>query len=221
MTNKTEKETELEIRDCGVMPYGKTLHLQRELVRQRVDEQISDTILLVEHEPAITLGIRKTENKLLTDKDVLKEKGIELHSVKRGGGTTAHNPGQIVMYPILNIRGLGFGVSDYVRTLEAIGIELLNDLGVQSERKKGLPGLWIGEKKIASIGVKIRKYVSFHGMAININNDLGIFDNIVPCGLDGVTITNVLKETGVDVSMNEVKSKLTDLCEKYLTKKTK
>ena len=217
--NKTEKQTELEIRDCGVMPYGKTIHVQRELVRQRIDGQVSDTILLVEHEQVITFGIRKTENKLLTGKDVLKEKGIELHSVKRGGGTTAHNPGQIVVYPILNIKSIGLGVSEYVRRLETIGIELLGELGVKSERKKGFPGLWVGEKKIASIGVRIRKYVSFHGVAININNDLSIFDNIVPCGLDGVTITNVLKETGNDVSMDEVKATLAKLCRQYFIKK--
>ncbi|MCK5564962.1 MAG: lipoyl(octanoyl) transferase LipB [Planctomycetes bacterium] len=219
MSNKHKEQQELEIRDCGVMAYGKTLHLQRELVRQRIDERIADTILLVEHEPVITLGIRKTENKLLSTKDDLKEKGIELHSVKRGGGTTAHNPGQIVIYPILNIKTIGLGVGDYVRRLEAIGIELLGELGVKSERKKGLPGLWVGEKKIASIGVKIRKYVSFHGMAININNDLGIFENIVPCGLDGVVITNVLKETGNDVSIDEIKAKLTKLCREHLLKK--
>ena len=219
--NKHYEQHELEIRDCGMMPYGKAIHMQRELVRQRIDGQVSDTILLVEHNPVITLGVRKTENKLLTSKDILKEKGIELYSVKRGGGTTAHNEGQIVIYPILNIKSIGLGVSDYVRLLETIGIELLDGLGVKSERKKGLPGLWVGEKKIASIGVRIRKYVSFHGMAININNDLGIFDNIVPCGLDGVTITNVLKETGNDVSMDKVKATLTELCKKHLTKTKK
>ncbi len=218
MTNKKEKQTELDIRDCGVMAYGKALHLQRELVRQRIDGRISDTILLIEHKPVITLGIRKTENILLCTKNDLKEKGIELHSVKRGGGTTAHNPGQIVIYPILNIKTIGLGVSDYVRRLEAIGIELLGELGIKSERKKGLPGLWVGEKKIASIGVKIRKYVSFHGMAININNDLGIFENIVPCGLDGVVITNVLKETGNEIAMDEIKAKLTELCKAHFIK---
>lgn len=215
---KNEPQHELEIRDCGLMPYAKAIHLQRELVRQRIDDQIPDIVLLVEHDPVITLGVRKTENKLLTTKDDLKEKGIELHSVKRGGGTTAHNPGQIVIYPILNIKACGFGVSDYVRQLEEIGIELLDSLGVKGERKKGLPGLWIGEKKIASIGVKIRKYVSFHGMAINIKNDLGIFDNIVPCGIDGVVITNVLKETGTDVSIADVKAKLAELCKKHFSR---
>ncbi len=221
MSSKNKTQPELDIRDCGIMAYGKALHLQRDLVRQRIDGRIADTILLIEHEPVITLGIRKTENILLSTKEDLKEKGIELHSVKRGGGTTAHNPGQIVIYPILNIKTIGFGVSDYVRQLEAIGIELLGELGIKSERKKGLPGLWVGEKKIASIGVKIRKYVSFHGMAININNDLGIFDNIVPCGLDGVVITNVLKETCNEIAMDEIKTKLTELCQKYLTKTKK
>lgn len=200
------------------MPYRDALDLQMQLWKQRCEEQIPDTVLLVEHNPVITLGARKSENKLLRSEDVLAKKSIDIEPVRRGGGTTAHNPGQIVLYPILNLRSLGLGVNEYVRKLEAIGIELLVEFGVTAERRKGLPGLWIGQKKIGSIGVQIKKWVTLHGMAININNDLTIFDNIVPCGLEGVRITNVLEETGKKNPMADVKEKLAGLCVEHFIK---
>jgi len=166
----------------------------------------------------ITLGARESENCLLEDEKKLIEQGIDVVSVRRGGGTTAHNPGQVIVYPILDIRSIGLGVNEYIRKLESVGIELLAQMGIESDRRKGFPGLWIGEKKIGSIGVKIKKGVSFHGMAINICNDLSIFENIVPCGLKGVVITNVFRETGKEVSTGEVKEKLGELCKRYFSK---
>ncbi|MHC5158194.1 MAG: lipoyl(octanoyl) transferase LipB [Planctomycetota bacterium] len=160
----------------------------------------------------ITLGARKSENKLLTDEKVLKGKGIEVVHVGRGGGTTAHNPGQLVVYPIIKLKSLKLDVNAYIRTLEQVGIELLQSLGVESGRRKGFPGLWIGEKKIASIGVQLKKWVSFHGIAININNDLSIFRHFVPCGLENVVITSAQKETGTQEEMSKVKLKLEQLC---------
>lgn len=131
--------------------------------------------------------------------------------VRRGGGATAHNPGQLVCYPILHLQQLGLGVSEYIRALEAIGVELLGHLGLRSSPRKGTPGLWVGEKKIASIGVRISKSVTYHGMAINIRNDLGIFNLIVPCGIENVEMTSVLKETGREVSMDKVREDLATL----------
>jgi len=135
--------------------------------------------------------------------------------VRRGGGTTAHNPGQLVFYPILNLQKTGLGINQYIRELEAIGAELLKQLDVHSTRRKGAPGLWIGARKIASIGVRVSRYITYHGMAINIQNDLSIFDFIVPCGLDNVEMTSVLKETGKHHSMNLVKQKLSELLTKH------
>ena len=216
--NEANNKNELLIRDCGVMKYDKVLELQKQLVDQRIKGQIANTVIMLEHLPVITLGARESENCLLEDEKKLIEQGIDVVSVRRGGGTTAHNPGQVIIYPILDIRSIGLGVNEYIRKLESVGIELLAQLGIESDRKKGFPGLWIGEKKIGSIGVKIKKGVSFHGMAINVCNDLGIFENIVPCGLKGVTITNVFKETGKEVSIGEVKEKLSELCKKYFSK---
>jgi lipoate-protein ligase B len=130
---------------------------------------------------------------------------------RRGGGATAHNPGQLVCYPILHLQQLGLAIGEYIRTLEAIGAELLSKFGVHSTRLKGTPGLWVGERKIASVGVRVSRFVTYHGIAVNIRNDLSIFDLIVPCGLDNVEMTSAQKETGRDHSMNQAKRNLTTL----------
>lgn len=201
----------LDIIDCGLSAYGDILQLQHNLRQKRIPDKIPNTVLLVEHKPVITLGARSSANKLLKDRKELAKEHIEVFSIRRGGGTTAHNPGQLVFYPIMNLRQLGLGISEYIRQLEAIGIELLKQLDVQAVRCKGLPGLWVGGKKIASIGVRVSKSITYHGMAINIRNDLGIFEYMIPCGLDGVEMTSVLKETARKYQMSEVKKKLTKL----------
>jgi lipoic acid synthetase len=207
---------ELDVRDCGLMDYHEALALQRKSVEQRTEDLIADTVLILEHQPAITMGARRDLNKLLVTEDALTQSGIELARVRRGGGCTAHNPGQVVLYPVIKLRPLGLGANGYIRKLEAIGLELLQQLEVKAQRCKGFPGLWVGERKIASIGVRIQRGVTSHGMAININNDLSIFETIVPCGLQGVRITNVAKETGREYPMAQVKQRLADLCFKHL-----
>jgi lipoyl(octanoyl) transferase len=214
------EQVALEVIDGGLMGYAEGLLLQSELCRKRQDDQIPNTVLILEHPAVITLGARKSENKLLAVEKEIRSKNIELVQVGRGGGTTAHNLGQVVFYPVIKLKSVRLDVGSYVRSLEGIGIDLLAGLGVQSGRRKGYPGLWIDSKKIASIGVQLKKWVSFHGMAININNDLSIFDYIIPCGLDGVEMTSVLKETGKPTDMDTVKKKLNELCLKYWTKKS-
>lgn len=208
----------LKIVDLGTQPYGPTLVLQLDLCKKRQKDEIENTVLIVEHPPVITLGARKSENKLITDEATLGQQGIEVVHVGRGGGTTAHDPGQLVVYPIIKLKSIGLDVNNYVRSLEQIGIDLLSSLNIESNRRKGFPGLWIGEKKIASIGVQLKKWVSFHGIAININNDLSIFDNIVPCGLKDVIMTSVEQETGTLTDIQTLKIKLNELCIKYWTK---
>ena len=204
-------ESPLRTIDCGLANYREVLQLQHQLREKRHRGEIPDTVLIVEHFPVITLGARQSTNKLLADKDDLAQRHIDVVDIRRGGGTTAHNPGQLVFYPILNLRQLNLGISEYIRELESIGAELLEHLDVHTERRKGFPGLWVGTKKIASIGVRVSKFITYHGMAINIQNDLSIFDFITPCGLDDVEMTSVLKETGKRHSMNQVKEKLSQL----------
>ena len=205
------KNCSVRICDCRLAEYRDILQLQHKLREKRRRGEIPNTALIVEHPPVITLGARQSANKLLVSREDLAQKDIDVVDIRRGGGTTAHNPGQLVFYPILHLQDLGFGISEYIRELEAIGAELLQQLGVRSRRQKGFPGLWVGGKKIASIGARVSKFVTYHGMAINIQNDLGIFDFIVPCGLDDVEMTSVLKETGKRCSMSSVKQKLSQL----------
>jgi len=208
----------LQIIDRGLADYRKVLQTQHELRDKRRDGKIPDTVLIVEHPPVITLGARQSANKLLASKEDLAKQHIDVVDIRRGGGATAHNPGQLVFYPILNLQELGLGITEYIRKLETIGIELLQQLGVHCQRRKGFPGLWVGKKKIASIGVRVSKSVTYHGMAINIQNDLSIFDLFIPCGLDGVEITSVLKETGKYNSISELKQSLSKLLKKHFSK---
>jgi lipoic acid synthetase len=201
----------LRIRDCGIADFREVLVRQRQLYEERRQEKIPNTVLIVEHLPVITLGARESANKLLAERGELAQRQIDVVDIRRGGGATAHNPGQLVFYPILNLQDFGFGINEYIRELERIGAELLAQLGVRSESKKGFPGLWVGGKKIASVGVRVSRFVTYHGMAINIQNDLSIFGLLVPCGLDKVKVTSVLKETGSTRSMAQVKQKLSRL----------
>jgi len=211
------KKSAPRIKDCGLIPFQQALELQHELRQKRRANEIPDTVLLCEHRPVITLGAREPANRLRIEADELAARNIELARTRRGGGATAHNPGQLVFYPILDLRARGLGAADYIHRLESVGIELLRQLGVKAARRKGFVGLWVGDRKIASIGVRISRGISYHGMAININNDLSIFGCIVPCGLDGVKMTSVLAETGSEVPMAVAKQKLTELLQRHLS----
>ena len=147
----------LRICDYKIARYHHILGLQHQLHEKRLKNQIPDTVLILEHHSVITLGARKSDNKLLADPAELEEKGIDLVSIRRGGGVTAHNPGQLVFYPIINIKEQGLSITEYVRKLEQIGIELLKHFGLNPERRKKLPGLWLDNKKIASVGVRVSK----------------------------------------------------------------
>ena len=214
--NNIEKNA-LRITDCGISKYSHTLQLQHQLQEQRRNNEIPDTILIVEHLPVITLGARKSANILYLDRNELEQKGIDVVEIRRGGGTTTHNPGQLVFYPILNLQKLSIGINEYVRKLEIIGIELLEQYNLECKTKKGFPGLWIGKKKIASIGVRVSRFITYHGMAINIQNDLEIFDYIKPCGLDNIEITSLFKETSQKQSMTKIKERLAKLLIKHFS----
>jgi len=215
------KNRPLDIYDCGLAQYRQVLEQQHELRDKRRNGKIPNTVLITEHPATITLGARQSANKLLANRSALADKQIDVVEIRRGGGTTAHNPGQLVFYPILHLRDSGFGISEYIRELEAVGIELLEQLGVEGRRRKGFPGLWVNGRKIASIGVRVSKSVTHHGMSINIQNDLSIFDLLVPCGLDGIEMTSVLKETGKRNSMNQIKKNLAELLIKHFSRSVK
>ena len=198
--------------DCGVMPYREAWELQNTLHAQVATGSTASVILLVEHAPVITLGIHKDHNRLLHTEEQLARAGIEVIQTRRGGGSTAHNPGQLVIYPIVNLATCKFRVAPFVHYLEHIAMEVLAQTGVHATRKPRYPGLWVAERKIASVGIQIAQGVSMHGIAINLHNDLGIFDHIVPCGIDGVEMTSSLKEGGAMVPMHKLKEMVQSSC---------
>ncbi|MFC1633584.1 lipoyl(octanoyl) transferase LipB [Planctomycetota bacterium] len=208
---EAKNEHSVQVCDCGLVDYREMLQKQIKLCKKRQQGTIPNTILLVEHPSVITLGARQNRNKMLVSRSDLERKNIDIVNIRRGGGTTAHNPGQLVIYPILHLQQLGLCIREYIRKLETIGAELLSHLGVKSTGNDCNPGLWIQKKKIASIGVRVSRFTTYHGMAVNIQNDLNIFEYIVPCGLDNVEMTSILKETGKCHSMTEVKKLLTPL----------
>lgn len=208
----------LQILDCETADYRRILQLQYQLRDKRHKGKIPNTVLLVEHPAVITLGARQNANKLLVDRNTLAQKQIDVVEVRRGGGITAHNPGQLVFYPILHLQQSGLCITEYVRELEAIGKKLLEQSGLAGQRKDGFPGLWVKDRKIASIGVRVSKFITYHGMAINIQNDLKIFDLFSPCGLDGVEMTSVFQETGRRDSMDVIKQRLSELLITHFSK---
>ncbi|MHC4131685.1 MAG: lipoyl(octanoyl) transferase LipB [Planctomycetota bacterium] len=213
------KSHPLKICYYGISEYREILQLQHQLCEKRRNNEIPNTVLFLEHNPIITLGARKSANKLLLSYDQLQQKNIDVVKIRRGGGITAHNSGQLVVYPILHLGQLKLGISDYTQFLQKIGIKLLLQLGVRSQMRKGYPGLWVDDRKIASIGVRVSKLVTCHGMAINIQNDLSIFEMFVPCGIEGVEITSAYAETGKQYSMKQVKGILSELLIQYLSSK--
>lgn len=218
LIRQSSENTPLSIYDCGITEYRPMLETQLDLVEKRIAGTIDNTVLLLEHNPTITLGANKTKNLLLQTPEKLARENLDLVEIRRGGGATAHNPGQLVMYPIISLTLLNLGISDYIRQLEAIGIELLKTLSISAERSKGQPGLWIGEKKIASLGVKVKRHITYHGIAVNLSNDLSIFKNIVPCGIENVCMTSVQNETSEPVDINQAKQTLADIVMTYWSK---
>ena len=217
VNHETKAEALLQIRDFGLVDYRKMLSIQQLMCQKRQRSRIPNTILLVEHPAVITLGARQSRNKILVSRSELVLNNIDVVDIRRGGGTTAHNPGQLVVYPILHLQQLGLCIREYIRKLETIGVELLASLGIQSTGNDRYPGLWIENRKIASIGVRVTRFTTYHGMAINIYNDLNIFKNIVPCGLDNIEMTSVLKETARRYSMTEVKRYLAPLLRSHFS----
>jgi lipoyl(octanoyl) transferase len=187
----------LLIQDLGRMPYAEALQLQRSLAGQRMTGELTDDLLLlVEHEPVVTLGRGTQRQSLLLNAAELARRGVGQFEVERGGDVTFHGPGQLVGYPILDLREHREDLHWYLRVLEE-GLMLgLGELGIEAVRNPGLTGVWTRGRKIASIGIHVKQWVTFHGFALNINTDLSYFDLIVPCGIRDVVMTSVAMELG-------------------------
>jgi len=176
----------------GLVPYQEALDLQYDLQKQRQAESIPDTVLLLEHPPTITLGRRTNVSDLFTQKEDLERLGIDLVEIDRGGEITAHGPGQLVAYPILDLRLHGQDLHKYLRDLEQVLIATLASVDIAAGTKSGLTGVWVDDKKIAAMGIKVSKWVSMHGIALNICNDLTTFRrDFVPCGIREFDVTSI------------------------------
>lgn len=185
---------DLGIVGLGRMTYAEALDLQRALAQQRIDGTVDrDLLLLVEHNPVITVG-RSTVTNLPLPAAALSERGVEVFDVERGGDVTFHGPGQLVGYPIFHLAEHRQDLHWFLRTLESALITSLGALGVSAERREGYTGVWTAARKIASIGIHVKQWVTWHGFALNVTTDLSYFDLIVPCGIPGVIMTSVQKE---------------------------
>jgi lipoate-protein ligase B len=187
----------LVVLDLGRRRYGETLLLQRSLVERRLaDRSGDDILLLVEHEPVVTLGRGSRPTSLPMSRAAMERQGLEVFDVERGGDVTWHGPGQLVGYPILDLSRHRPDLHWYLRALEQVLIDALLRLGLAAGRRPGLTGVWTGDRKIASIGIHVRQWVTFHGFALNVATDPRAFDSIVPCGIHGVTMTSLSAELG-------------------------
>ncbi len=210
----------LRIEDLGRRPYAEALEIQRELRRQRIAGEIAeDVLLLVEHPPVITLGRGTRATSLPLSPEELIRRGVEVFEVERGGDVTFHGPGQLVGYPILDLRRHREDLHWYLRSLEDVLIQALGRLEIEADRSPGRTGVWTAGRKIASIGIHVKQWVTLHGFALNVTTNLDPFDLIVPCGIKQVVMTSVAEELlrtdGADL-MGKVRGRVVEaFCEVF------
>lgn len=179
----------------GVVPYAEALELQRALADDRISGRIPDTLLLLEHPPVVTLGRGTRQSSLPIDPESLKRRGVDVFEIERGGDVTYHGPGQLVGYPIIDLQQHRADLHWYLRQLEQVLIDALASFDIQAERRERFTGVWTRGRKIASIGIHVRQWVTWHGFALNVTTDLSPFSLIVPCGIPDVEMTSIERES--------------------------
>jgi lipoyl(octanoyl) transferase len=194
-------DSPLRVRWLGRVEFSRALALQEEIVgKKREDRSLSDELLLLEHEPVYTIGRTPDRSSLLGAAHLPHP----LFSINRGGQATYHGPGQLMGYPIIDLRRCGQDLHRYLRWIEQVLIELLADYGIVASRRESLTGVWVEDRKIASLGVGVRHWITMHGLALNVRGDLSPFNHIVPCGINKVAMTSIEKETGKALSVADV-----------------
>jgi len=192
----------------GLVGYREAYHLQRKLLRQRFDGEIKDTILLLEHPPTITIGKSGSLENVLVSQEQLAREGISLFFTDRGGDVTYHGPGQLVAYPIIDLRNRGRDIHRYVHDLEEVVIRTLSDFSIEARRDEGHAGVWVKEEEIAAIGLSIKRWITMHGIALNVNPNLAHFSLINPCGFSDRRATSISRLLSQDIPMEEVMQRL-------------
>jgi len=203
---------ELAVRRLGMISYGEGLALQQSLVEERRSDRIPDTLLLLQHPHVLTLGVKREAARahLVVAEPELAARGIEVVEAGRGGDITYHGPGQLVAYPILDLRPDRQDVHRYVRDLEEVMIRVCADYGLTAGRIAGLSGTWIGDGKIGAVGIRISRWITSHGVAFNVTTDLSYFDLIVPCGIEDKSVTSLATELAREVPMREVEARFAE-----------
>ncbi len=206
MVQNVAKQKEIQVIDLGIIDYEEALQTQEKLLKLRQENLIDDTLLILEHEPVITIGKRGNQGNILVPREFLAGKGVKICPIGRGGDVTYHGPGQIVGYPIMRFQNHVSGVRELVRSIEEIFIRLLDDyFNIKAGRDLEHPGVWVGNNKIAAIGLLIRSRVTMHGFAFNVNTDLTAFQWILSCGITNKGVTSIKKLTGKEMDINLVK----------------
>ena len=199
----------LQVCHLGPLGYREGLELQEALVEARATGATGDWVLFPDHPPVLTVGRNPSEGALLASPDTLRERGIEVFQVRRGGDITWHGPGQLVGYPIFDLTPRNRDLHKFLRSIEQVLITTLAAYGIAGERSAGRTGVWVGPEKVASIGIAVRRWVSYHGFALNVQPDLADFELIHPCGLDGVRMTSISVLRGNDApGLGEVRERV-------------
>lgn len=206
------------LHDIGFMDYEEVWQLQKEIFHRSIQEKIAglkpeQNLIICEHPHVYTFGKSAQQTNLLLSESELKSKSIDVYDIERGGDITYHGPGQIIVYPIFDLEQLHIGVKQFVFNIEQCIINVLADYGLETERIKDRIGIWLGkdtaeERKIAAIGIKCSRHVSMHGLALNVNTDLSLFNHIIPCGIADKSVSSMQKELGREISMADIKNKL-------------
>lgn len=206
----------MTVRWLGTLPYPEGLELQNDLVERRRRGEIGDTVLLLEHEPVYTIG-RTRDRSSLRDPEGLPHPVFETN---RGGQATFHGPGQLVGYLVLDLEEQGRDLHNYLRKIESLLIDFAAGFGIHAARREGLTGVWTEDRKLASIGVGVRKWVSMHGFGLNVSSDLSGYEAITPCGLSGVTMTSLSRECGREIAVAEAAAAIEPLIREAFSPKT-
>ena len=192
--------------DLGTIDYKDTWDLQKNLLNSRHKNEIDDILLLLEHPNTYTLGKTADRNNLIAQSKFLDQKKISVYDIDRGGDITYHGPGQIVGYPIIDLAGWNKDTHKYLRAIEEVIIKTCGNFNISAERNEEYTGVWVGDNKIAAIGIKVSRWITMHGFAFNVNTDLSLFDGIIPCGIKEKEVTSLQKELDKTIDINEVKT---------------
>lgn len=192
----------------GRTDYKSAWNLQKKLVDLRHQGEVDDLLLFTEHNPVITMGRAGSPKNVLSSAEELKKRNVELHVIERGGDVTFHGPGQLVIYPILDLNGHGRDLHKYLRNLEQVIIGVLNDYGIEAGTKEGLTGVWADNHKLAAIGVAVSRWITYHGAALNVNTDLDYFKLINPCGITDYPVGSIKSALGKEIGLDEVTGKM-------------